>query len=140
MAILGLPNWSGYGAAKGAILGLTLNLATEAAGTGIGVNAIAPGAGTRMVLDTVGTTPPGAVERMMAALPPKVVSPMAAYLAHDSCTLNGEVFSVAGGQVARVVVAHTPGWSKADLSLEDVAAHVNQIRDVGGLEVWGFQA
>jgi NAD(P)-dependent dehydrogenase (short-subunit alcohol dehydrogenase family) len=44
----GIPHLSSYGAAKGAVFGLTRNLATEGAAHGIRVNALAPRAHTRM--------------------------------------------------------------------------------------------
>ena len=44
----GIPELTSYGSAKGAVFGLTRNLATEAAAHGIRVNAIAPRAYTRM--------------------------------------------------------------------------------------------
>jgi len=135
-AILGLPGWSGYGAAKGAVLGFTLNLATEAVEHGIRVNAIAPGAATRMLRDTAGDVPEGAVERMTATMPPRLVAPAAAFLAHESCPLNGEILSVAAGRVARVVLAETRGWASPDLTPEDVAEQLGVIRDLDGLTPW----
>jgi NAD(P)-dependent dehydrogenase (short-subunit alcohol dehydrogenase family) len=44
----GIPELTSYGSAKGAVFGLTRNLATEGANHGIRVNAIAPRAYTRM--------------------------------------------------------------------------------------------
>ncbi|MGV0801377.1 SDR family NAD(P)-dependent oxidoreductase, partial [Mycolicibacterium elephantis] len=44
----GIPELTSYGSAKGAVWGLTRNLATEGVVHGIGVNAIAPRAYTRM--------------------------------------------------------------------------------------------
>jgi NAD(P)-dependent dehydrogenase (short-subunit alcohol dehydrogenase family) len=126
-AILGLPNWSAYGAAKGSVLGFTLNLATEARGRGIGVNAISPGAATRMLLDSADTVPPGAVEAMVATMPPALAAPVAAYLAHESCTLNGVVLSASGGRVARQVIASTSGIHRPELAPEDVAEHLDEI-------------
>lgn len=34
----------------------------------------------------------------------KMVSPVVAYLASEACEMSGEIFSVAGGRVARVLV------------------------------------
>jgi NAD(P)-dependent dehydrogenase (short-subunit alcohol dehydrogenase family) len=135
-AMLGLPNWSAYGAAKGSLLGFTLNLATEARGHGIGVNAISPGAGTRMLLDSADTVPPGAVEAMMASMPPSLVASGAAFLVHESCTLNGVVLGVSGGKVSRMVVAHTAGIHRAELTPEDIACNLEEILE-GPLTVAG---
>ena len=37
------------------------------------------------------------------------MSPLVAYLAHEECSVSGNVYSVAGGRVARIVVAETHG-------------------------------
>ena len=90
-----------YGAAKAGLAGLTRVLAIEGAGHGIRVNAIAPVAATRMTQDILGD--------LVARVAPESVSPMVAFLAHEDCPVNGHVYSVAGGRIARIVVAETHG-------------------------------
>ena len=53
-------------------------------------------------------------------LAPGLVSPLVAYLAHEDCPVNGQLFSVGGGRVAHVFIAETQGYFKEDLALEDV--------------------
>jgi len=90
-----------YGAAKAGLAGLTRVLAIEGAGHGIRVNAIAPVAATRMTQDILG--------ELVAKVAPESVSPLVAFLAHEDCPVNGHVYSVAGGRIARIVVAETHG-------------------------------
>jgi NAD(P)-dependent dehydrogenase (short-subunit alcohol dehydrogenase family) len=90
-----------YGAAKAGLAGLTRVLAIEGAGHGIRVNAIAPVAATRMTQDILGD--------LVAKVAPESVSPLVAFLAHEDCPVNGHVYSVAGGRIARIVVAETHG-------------------------------
>ncbi len=91
-----------YGAAKMGLIGLTRVLAIEGARAGIGVNAIAPLARSRM---TEGLLPDDVLER----LAPEWVSPLVAWLASAECTDTGHIYSVAGGRYARVAVVEGPG-------------------------------
>ncbi|WP_264034768.1 SDR family NAD(P)-dependent oxidoreductase [Mycobacterium interjectum] len=96
----GIPELSSYGAAKGAVFGLTRNLATEGAAHGIAVNAIAPRAFTRMsashshALAEHLSIPTDVMDQINAAMPPELCAPAAVFLAHDSCPLTGEVLQI----------------------------------------------
>ena len=102
-----------YGAAKMGLVGFTRVLAAEGAKYNIKANAIAPLALTRMTENLMG----GAFGDKLA---PGLVSPLVAYLAHEDCPVNGQLFSVGGGRVAHVFIGETQGYFKEDLALEDV--------------------
>ncbi|NKY43639.1 SDR family NAD(P)-dependent oxidoreductase [Nocardia cerradoensis] len=130
-AMLGVPDMVHYGAAKGAVFGLTRNLAVAGHADGIKVNAIAPGAGTRMVELATDALPPGMAAQMRESMPPRLVAPVAAYLAHERCTLSGEALSVAGGRVRRIAFGYTRGITDAELTPEIVADRLDEILHVG---------
>jgi hypothetical protein len=72
-------------------------------------------------------------EEMAAQLDPTRVSPVVAFLAHESCTLSGEVLSCGGGRVARVFVGTTPGWFDPDLTAEGIAENLDTVLDPSDL-------
>ncbi|MEW9532099.1 SDR family oxidoreductase [Microbispora sp. NPDC049125] len=109
-----------YSTAKMGLVGLTKTLGIEGARAGIRANAIAPIAWTRMTE----TLLPAEFEDKFT---PERVSPLVAYLAHESCTTSGEVFSVGAGRVARVFVAEGPGWRTDDLTIEAIAGNWDAI-------------
>ena len=117
--ILGNFGQANYGAAKMGLWGLTKVLAIEGAKHGILVNAIAPMALTRMTEEIFSALGP--------VLRPELVSPVVAYLAHESCTLSGEALSCAGGRIARFFVGLTPGYLDRNLTPEAVAENVATI-------------
>ncbi len=137
----GIPELTSYGAAKGAVFGLTRNLATEGSPLGIRVNAIAPRAYTRMsashsdTLATVLSMPKEVMDEINASMPPELCSPAAVFLAHESCPLNGEILQVGMGGVARIAVVHTPGISKSPLTAEDIAENLEEIMNVSDARV-----
>jgi hypothetical protein len=137
--VFGLANNTAYASAKGGVIGLTRSLATAGVKRGIRVNAIAPGAFTRMA--GKGEAPP--------EMAPELVAPMVAYLAHQDCPVNGEVYAAGFGRFARVFIAQAGGYvAPAAPSVEDVAAHWSEINDdrsysvPGDLTEWsaGFMA
>jgi NAD(P)-dependent dehydrogenase (short-subunit alcohol dehydrogenase family) len=135
-AIFGSPFLASYGAAKGGLVGLARNLATAGAEHGIKVNLVAPYAKTRMAdperdinqsaRSDVSETP---VATVFDLLLPELVSPVVAFFAHESCPVTGEIYAAGGGRVARMFVAETQGYAKADLTPEDVLGHWQAIQD-----------
>ncbi len=129
---------SAYAAAKAAIVGLTKTLAIEGRRYGIAVNAIAPGALTRMTGDVLGDGSATADlfglsgAALEARMGPQQVAPAVVYLAHRSCQLNGETLSASGGRVGRAFIAVTPGIYDDDLTIESVADGIDQIVDETG--------
>src|SRR5205823_9043897 len=108
----GIPELTSYGAAKGAVFGLTRNLATEGAEHGIRANAIAPRAHTRMsesssdALSEMLSIPKEDMEEIKASMPPDLCAPAAAFLAHESSPLNGAALPVGTAAAARLAAAH----------------------------------
>jgi len=122
--ILGNFGQSNYGAAKMGLVGLTRVLAAEGAKYNIKANAIAPVAKTRMTEELLGA--------VGDKLDPALVSPIVAWLAHEDCPVTGEIYSAAGGRIARMFVGLTQGYYNPALTVEDVRDHFAEIRSEDG--------
>ncbi len=116
-----------YGAAKAGLAGLTRVLALEGIGHGIRANAIAPVAATRMTGEMLGD--------LMPLLSPETVSPLVAYLAHESCEATGRVFSTAAGRVAEIFIGEGPGFYSAELTPELIAENWDAVTSRDGYAV-----
>jgi NAD(P)-dependent dehydrogenase (short-subunit alcohol dehydrogenase family) len=123
--MLGMSGNTAYGIAKGGVLGLVRSLAAAGRKDGIAANAIAPAASTRLA----GERGP--------EMPPELVAPMVAYLAHESCPVSGEVYTAGAGRFARIFLGATPGYVHEgdDPTVEDVAANFAAIHDEAGYAV-----
>ena len=106
------PGQANYDSAKSGIATLSQVCAKELVRYGVRSNAIAPGARTRLTLETPGLgdmvkapDDPGAFDEW----DPANVSPFVAYLATADCPFSGETFLVQGGVVQRV-----KSWSTAE--------------------------
>ena len=85
-AIMGFRGEGAYSAAKAGVLGLTATAADELADFGVAVNAIVPGAATRLTDWSPGA--PG----------PETIAPLIVWLSSEAANdVRGRVFSAAGG-------------------------------------------
>lgn len=131
--VYGLGGRTGYGAAKAAILGFTRSLAIDGAQHGIKANCVAPGAHTRMA---EASDAPGAMKAIMKErMPPSLVAPVVAYLAHEDCVLSGETLVAAGGRVARMTLGETAGFTDVSLTPETVQVRLEEALDTATFEV-----
>ncbi|CAN5694381.1 SDR family NAD(P)-dependent oxidoreductase [soil metagenome] len=111
-----------YGAAKAGIIGLANVAALEGADSGVTCNVIVPSAVTRMAegIDTSAYPPMG----------PELVAPAVGWLAHESCSVTGEMLIAIGGRMARAAIAESAGVYRPSWSIEDVGEQMPAIRDL----------
>jgi NAD(P)-dependent dehydrogenase (short-subunit alcohol dehydrogenase family) len=103
--LLGIPGQANYGTAKAGIAAFTQIVSMEMSRYGVRVNAIAPGARTRMTEKTFGDlrTPEGEFD----PLAPENVAPLVVFLCSDAAAgITGQVFGITGG-----VVQLYRGWT-----------------------------
>jgi NAD(P)-dependent dehydrogenase (short-subunit alcohol dehydrogenase family) len=120
--LYGNHNVANYAAAKAGVIGLSNVAALEGAAEGVRCNVIVPAAVTRMAegIDTSAYPPMGS----------ELVAPVVGWLAHESCSVTGELFIALAGRVARAVIAESPGVCRPSWTVEDVGSHLDAIRDM----------
>lgn len=115
-----------YGAAKGGVVSLSRTLAIEGASEGIRVNVVSPSAATAATTQLTGVAlpaqPPGETS-------PDGVAPIAAYLAHETCSLTGHTIRVTGQRAAELAWFEAVGHD-GQLVVEAVGAHIDRITDL----------
>ena len=115
-----------YSAAKMGLVGLGQTLAAEGAKYNIHTNVIAPVAKSRMT-ETI--MPPEILEN----LDPGLVSPLVAWLCHESCEANGQVFEVGGGLIYHLNWTRSKPFSvppKDGMTLEQVQGGFAKVMDM----------
>lgn len=110
-----------YAVAKAGIIGLSNVAAMEGAPHNVLSNVIVPAAVTRMAegIDTSAYPPMG----------PDLVAPVVGYLAHETCSVTGEMFIALAGRVATAAIVESPGVYRPAWTVADVAEHLDAIRD-----------
>ncbi|MGH7329455.1 MAG: SDR family NAD(P)-dependent oxidoreductase, partial [Polyangiaceae bacterium] len=112
-----------YSMAKLGLHGLAQTLALEGAKKNVRVNTIAPIAGSRMT-ETV------LPKEILDSLKPELVSPLVAWLCHESCEENGSLFEVGGGFYSKLRWERTEGKTfriGRNVTPENVHASWNEI-------------
>jgi 3-hydroxyacyl-CoA dehydrogenase/3a,7a,12a-trihydroxy-5b-cholest-24-enoyl-CoA hydratase len=129
--LYGAATSAAYASAKGAVQALTLSLAAAVRGTGVAVNALSPGGFTRMLDDE--SRPPAMIASLQRNLDPALAAPMAIWLCHQSCDVNGQIYQAYAGRVSRTVIGELEGvWDFAP-SAESVAQNASSLRADGPL-------
>jgi NAD(P)-dependent dehydrogenase (short-subunit alcohol dehydrogenase family) len=110
-----------YAVAKAGVIGLSNVAAIEGAAHGVKSNVIVPAAVTRMAegIDTSAYPPMG----------PELVAPAVGWLAHESCSITGEMLIALAGRLARAFIAETHGVYRPSWTIEEVGEHIDAIRD-----------
>jgi NAD(P)-dependent dehydrogenase (short-subunit alcohol dehydrogenase family) len=119
--LYGTNNVVNYGVSKAGMIGLNNIVAIEGADRGIKSNIILPGAVTRMAdgLDISQYPPMG----------PELVAPVVGWLAHEDCSVSGEMLVSVAGRIARAFVGETEGVYRPDWTIDEVADNIDAIRD-----------
>lgn len=118
-----------YGAAKMGLLGLMNVLAVEGAKANIKVNAVSPGATTRMT-QGLGAVSSEIDELMQAAH----VAPAVAYMASEDCDFSANIITAAAGGFGRVQFFETAGVQfdpRKPITVEMFADAVGRLTDLG---------
>lgn len=125
-----------YSLAKMGLVGFTQTLAKEGGRKNVKANCIAPLAGTRM-LETI--MPPDFV----AMLKVGYITSLVLFLAHEDCEETGSIFECGGGVYQKVQMARAEGWaadlSRGDPTMEDVAAHIDEITNMDDHELADYK-
>jgi len=122
----GRAGQSNYGSAKAAIAALTVIADQELQRSGGRVNAIAPGARTRMTEELFPMIPEdGAFD----AYSPANISPLVAYLATEGAPEHGRVYYVHGGYVGLMQPWHVVGTIEKDgrWDLDELAQRMREL-------------
>jgi NAD(P)-dependent dehydrogenase (short-subunit alcohol dehydrogenase family) len=119
--LYGNPNVVNYSMAKAGLIGLSNVAAIEGAVENVKSNIIIPAAVTRMAegLDTSAYPP----------MDPELVAPAVAWMAHESCSISGEMLISVAGRVARAYAAETEGVYRPSWTIEQIAENIDAIRD-----------
>jgi NAD(P)-dependent dehydrogenase (short-subunit alcohol dehydrogenase family) len=121
--IYGAVGQANYGAAKAGIAAMTIIASQELGRYGVRVNAIAPGALTRMTEGLVDEPEPGTP---FHSRDPENIAPLVVWLAGPAAAdITGRVFNVAGG---RISVAE--GWRAGPRADKDGRWEVEELDDV----------
>ena len=119
-----------YAMAKSGMIGLNNVIALEGEEFNVKSNVIVPAAVTRMAdgLDTSLYPPMG----------PELVAPMVGWLAHEDCSVSGEVYAAVAGRMAEMYIAETSGAYQPSWTIDEVAANIATIRDKSDPKVFGL--
>jgi NAD(P)-dependent dehydrogenase (short-subunit alcohol dehydrogenase family) len=130
-ALAGLGRLSAYGVSKGGVFALTRALAVDGAKHGIKANTVNPAAYTRMLMSQQ-EDDSSLLVMAKESQPAEMVSPVVAYLSHESCPVTGECISSVSGYVNRLMLVETNGFLDPNHTIETLAERWSEVMDETG--------
>ena len=124
VGFFGALNSSHYSAAKIATFGLMQCIALENEGYNIHANTLAPVSASEMSKEYF-------PQSWLDAAKPNFVSEFAAWLGHESCSINGQAYEVGGGFVHQIRLEMSSGihLDESDYSAENIASKQQELSD-----------
>jgi NAD(P)-dependent dehydrogenase (short-subunit alcohol dehydrogenase family) len=119
-----------YGVAKSGMIGLNNIAALEGENCNVKSNIIVPSAVTRMAegIDITQYPP----------MEPELVAPVVGWLAHEDCSVTGEMIASIAGRIARCFIAETRGVYRPSWTIEEVGEAMAQVHDKGEVLDFGL--
>lgn len=116
-----------YSTMKLALHGFTQALAVEGRSKNVHVNTIAPAADSQLTRTVMSA-------EQLRPMRPEFVSPLAAYLCHESCTETGSLFEVGGGWFSKLRWERAQGLRLpgSGITIESLAANWSKITSFEG--------
>jgi NAD(P)-dependent dehydrogenase (short-subunit alcohol dehydrogenase family) len=118
--IYGNQRIANYAVSKAGTIGLSNVAALEGASANVKCNVILPSAVTRMAegID-ISAYPP---------MEPELVAPVVGWLAHENCSVTGEMLISIAGRIARAFVVESPGVYQPSWTIDQVDQQIDAIR------------
>jgi len=131
--LIGVPSQAAYAAAKSGMIGLARVVRQEGEENGIKANLLGVAAYTRMT-QSMFSTGDSVGNKILEDwwkkyMGPEHVAAAAAYLIHSNSEVSGEIFDTKGGHIDQMFLASTKGYTKLNLTPEDVRDHWNEVID-----------
>ena len=112
-----------YSMAKAGLIGFSKTLAMEGGKYNILTNVIAPIAATRMTENLM-------AKELLDLMKVEYITPVVAYLVHESCEENGSVYEVAGSWVSKIRVQRSEGvFFGPGFSAEKLKENISKVND-----------
>jgi hypothetical protein len=78
---------------------------------------------------------PMTIEEVAALMPPEAIAPAGAYLAHTTCSINGETLFVGPNHISRLAVINTRGIHAESITAETIAEQLDEIMSTAEAQV-----
>jgi NAD(P)-dependent dehydrogenase (short-subunit alcohol dehydrogenase family) len=133
----GAANYTAYSAACAGVAGFSRSLGLELCSSNVMVNVIAPIIASEPIIAGEPFIPSEQAEGVFSQHPfldpamytAQLTVAAVAYLAHDSCLVNGRMLSLTGGRIAQIFTSTVPGFFNYSDDLSEIANNLDSIFD-----------